>query len=89
MQPGLFRELIVDPFEIASAVRRQERASVDLFLAPSEQRAEDPRGLPIPGEDAERLDVGEADELSCFGSVSQCLAGIPWPMIRPVTETNW
>ena len=88
VQPGLLGELVVDPSEVAAAVRRQERAAVDLLLAAPEQRAEDPRGLAIPGQHAEGLDVGDADELPGLRTVPDVVAETVDEQVggRPVDE---
>ena len=116
VQAGLGLERRLRALQVATAVRRQERAAVLDVLAPAEAGAEDARGLRVPGQRAERLRLGDADELGRLGAVadvlavavdeevrggavdelealardvSQCGAGTPLPMIRPVTETNW
>ena len=74
VQPGVLGELRVDAFQVAAAVRREERAPVDLFLATAEQRAPHAGGLRIPGQDVEGLGLGRPDELARFGAVADVVA---------------
>src|SRR5690606_19740480 len=48
--------------------------AVDLLLTPAEQRAEHTSRSRVPGEDAERLDVGDADQLPRLRAVADVFA---------------
>ncbi len=74
VQPGLGLERLVDPVQVAAAVRGQVAAGIHLLFPVPEQGAEDPGGLRIPGQLAERVHVRQPDELGRLRPVPDVLA---------------
>ena len=67
-------ELFVDAAQVAAAVRGQERARLLALLAVAEQRAPQPCDPLVPRELAERLGLGNADQLLVLRSVAEIFA---------------
>ena len=60
--------------QIAAGVRGQERAGVLAFLAVAEERAPHPGDAFVPGQLAEGLGLGHADQLGGLGAIAQIFA---------------
>ena len=67
-------ELPMEPAQVAAAVRAQAGAGVHRLLPAPEQGAEDAGHLGVPGQAAEGLDVGQADQLGGLGPVADVVA---------------
>ncbi len=73
-QPGVGGELVMDPVEVAPAVRGQKGTRVVEFLPSPEQRAEDAGDLGVPGQHAEGVDVGQPHQLRRLRPVADVVA---------------
>ena len=88
LEPGGGGELVVNPVQVAAAVRGEEGAAVDLLLAAAEQGAEHPGDSRVPGKRTEGVDVGKPDQLARLGPVADVVAPAVDEQVgrRPVDE---
>ena len=67
-------ELLMDAPQVAAAILLHESARIGSFLAGMEDRAVDARGLPVPGQLAERLGIGDRYQFMGIGRKSEEVA---------------